>query len=141
MRVQIRRRDEITRIVLRWATPMRILTLAASLTAVALTAGILYYGYKAKPGWMGVANKELWDYLDLLIVPVALAIGVAWLNGAQRKRERAAEEEQQKRERDAEEAQQARERVAEEARRERELAIEEQRSQDAALQTYLDKLT
>jgi hypothetical protein len=24
------------------------------------------------PGWIGVANKRFWDYLDLLIVPAAL---------------------------------------------------------------------
>ena len=49
----------------------------------------------------------LWDWAQLLIVPAALAGGVAWLNWAQRQRERQAEE----------------------ARRKRELEIEKQRAQ------------
>jgi hypothetical protein len=81
--------------------------------------GVLLYGYLAKPGWVGVSDKKLWDYLELLIVPAALAIGVAWLNWAQRTRERKAEESQ----------------------KERQLEIEDQRAQDVALQALLDQLT
>jgi uncharacterized protein YjbI with pentapeptide repeats len=91
---------------------------------------VIIYGYLDRPGWVGVSDKKFWDYLELLIVPAALAIGVAWLNWAQRKRER-----------EAEEAQQERERVAEEARRERELEVESQRAQDEALQAYLDQMS
>jgi hypothetical protein len=75
-------------------------------------------------------DKPLWSWLQLLIVPAALAIGVAWLNWAQRKRER-----------EAEEAQQERERIVEEARRARELEVEDQRAQDAALQAYLSHMS
>jgi hypothetical protein len=38
--------------------------------------GVIVYGYLAKPGWTGVTNKKFWDYLELLIVPAALALGV-----------------------------------------------------------------
>ena len=63
-------------------------------------------------------NISLWDWLELLIVPAALAIGVFWLNRVQREREREAQE----------------------AQRERELEIEDNRSQDAALEAYLDRM-
>jgi uncharacterized protein YjbI with pentapeptide repeats len=80
---------------------------------------VIVYGYVARPGWIGVSGKKFWDYLELLIVPAALAVGVAWLNWAQRKREREAEVAQQR----------------------RELEIQDQRSQDESLQAYLDQLT
>jgi hypothetical protein len=34
--------------------------------------GVIVYGYVARPGWVGVADKKFWDYPDLLIVPAAL---------------------------------------------------------------------
>lgn len=63
-------------------------------------------------------NIALWNWLELLIVPVALAIGGFWLNRVQTERERKAQE----------------------AQRERELKIEDNRSQDAALEAYLDRM-
>jgi uncharacterized protein YjbI with pentapeptide repeats len=75
-------------------------------------------------------DKGLWDWLQLLIVPAALALGVAWLNWTQSQRAR-----------EAQEAQQERERAAEETRRARELEVENQRAQDAALQAYLDQMS
>jgi uncharacterized protein YjbI with pentapeptide repeats len=74
--------------VLRWVV------IIAALAALAAVVGVIIYGLLARPllgrpnpGWIGVANKEVWDWLELLIVPVALAVGVYWLNQAQRKRE------------------------------------------------------
>jgi hypothetical protein len=96
----------------------RWVVVIAALALVLGVVGVLIYGYLAKPGWLGAADKKFWDYLELLIVPTALAIGVAWLNWAQRQRERQAEE----------------------ARRERELEVENQRAQDEALQAYLDQM-
>jgi uncharacterized protein YjbI with pentapeptide repeats len=83
----------------------------------------------------------LWDWAQLLIVPAALAGGVAWLNWAQRQRDRQAEEATREREREAAVAQQERLQSAEEARRKRELEIEKQRAQDEALQAYLDQMS
>jgi membrane protein implicated in regulation of membrane protease activity len=115
-----------------------------AIAAVALIVGIigviLFYGYLARPGWVGVADKKFWDYLELLIVPAALAIGVYLLNRAQSEREREAEEAQQERERVADEARMERQRKAEAAQRERELEVENQRAQDAAIQAYLDQI-
>jgi uncharacterized protein YjbI with pentapeptide repeats len=37
--------------------------------------GTIIYGYAAKPGWVGVADKTLWDWLQLLIIPFVLAVG------------------------------------------------------------------
>jgi uncharacterized protein YjbI with pentapeptide repeats len=86
---------------------------------LAVVVSVIVYGYVARPGWIGVAGKKFWDYLELLIVPAALALGVAWLSWMQRQRER-----------EAEDAQQA-----------HELAVENQRAQDAALQAYLDQMS
>jgi hypothetical protein len=64
-------------------------------------------------------GNTLWDWLELLIAPAVLAGGAIWFNRSQRNRELALEE-----------------RRAEEAR-----TIEERRSQDAALQSYLDQIS
>src|SRR5215213_6563004 len=98
--------------------PWRGTALIAALTLVGIVVVILY-GYLAKPGWVGVSDKKFWDYLELLIVPAALAIGVYWLNRAQSEREHEAQEAQQR----------------------RALDVENQRAQDAALQAYLDQMS
>ena len=103
-------------------------------SALALVVGgvgwILYYGYTTRPGWVGAADKEFWDYLELLFVPAALALGVFWLNRMQEERERKAED-----------AQEERERKAEVDRRKLELEVENQHAQDEALQAYLDQIS
>jgi hypothetical protein len=93
----------------------------AAVLAAAVLLGIIVYGYLDMPGsgWIGVANKKFWNYLDLLIVPAALALGVYWLNRRQNERDQQAEKTQ----------------------RERELEVENRRAQDAALQTYLDQMS
>jgi uncharacterized protein YjbI with pentapeptide repeats len=107
----------------------RWVVLFAALALVGV-AGVIIYGYLERPGWIGVSGKKLWDYLELLIVPAALALGVYWLNQSQHKRDQQAEA-LREREREA----------AEEGRRKRELEVENQRAQDAALQGYLDQMT
>jgi uncharacterized protein YjbI with pentapeptide repeats len=89
--------------------------------ALAIFAGVvivIIYGYLERPGWVGSSGKQFWDYLELLIVPAALALGVYWLNRRQNER-----------------AQQAAD-----AQQERALAVERQRAQDEALQAYLDQM-
>jgi hypothetical protein len=109
----------------------RLQLLRIVFAVLALVVGLIVYSYADWPGsgYMGVGDKKIWDYLDLLIVPAALALGVYWLNRAQSQRER-----------EAEDVQQERELKAEEARRERELEVESKRAQDAALQAYLDQM-
>jgi uncharacterized protein YjbI with pentapeptide repeats len=129
----------------------RWLAVSAALVLTAVV-GVIVYGYLAKPGWIGVSGKQFWDYLDLLIVPAALAIGVYLLNRAlererqaqeaHREREREAEAEQRERERETTEvARRKREREAQAAQTEREIEVESQRAQDAALQAYLDQMS
>jgi hypothetical protein len=93
--------------------------------------GGIVYGYLGLWGSvsLGIANKKVWDWLDLVIVPTALAIAVYELNRAQQERERQAQEDRSERERKAEVAQ-----------KERELEVERQRAQDDALQAYLDQM-
>jgi hypothetical protein len=85
----------------------------AALALAGVVVGVIIYGYLARPAWIGVADKNVWDYLELLIVTAALAIGVAWINRRQSEREREADKARQKR----------------------------QRAEDAALQAYLDQMS
>src|SRR5215216_283686 len=80
---------------------------------------VIIYGYLEKPGWIGVSSKQFWDYLDLLIVPAAIAIGVTVFNWMQSARQSRDEDAQQK----------------------LQLEVENQRAQDAALQAYLDQMS
>jgi uncharacterized protein YjbI with pentapeptide repeats len=104
------------------------------LAAVALAVMIILivYGYLDRPGsgLIGVANKRLWDYLELLIVPAALALGVYRLNRTQNERDQQAEEKRRRRE-SAAQAKQAKQA----------LDLENERQQEAAVQAYLDQLT
>src|SRR4051812_998169 len=68
-------------------------------------------------GW-GFYGRTLFEWQDILIIPIILALGVYLLNLRQTQREREADE----------------------RRRVRELELEEQRAQDAALQAYLDQM-
>jgi uncharacterized protein YjbI with pentapeptide repeats len=72
-----------------------------------------------KESLWGFRGKTVWDWLDLLIVPVFIALSVAALSLLQASAQQRAEE----------------------LRTEREQAIEEQRAQNAALQAYLDQMS
>jgi len=63
--------------------------------------------------------KTLWDWLDLLIIPIVLAIGAWWLNKTEREAEREAAEKR--------------------AETDREIALDRQRQ--ATLQAYYDRMT
>jgi hypothetical protein len=104
-------------------------TAALALSVVAI---VIVYGYLARPRpeWIGVANKNVWDWLDLLVVPAALAIGVYWLNTRQAVRQQQAEDQRP-----------AREEAAQAAQAQQALDVEDQRAQDAALQAYLDQMS
>ncbi len=47
----------------------------AALLAVLAVVGVVVYGYAASSRWVGVADKTLWSWLDLLIIPFVLAVG------------------------------------------------------------------
>jgi uncharacterized protein YjbI with pentapeptide repeats len=91
------------------------------ITLLALAGGLVIYSYTDWPGapYLGIADKKFWDYLELLIVPAALAFGVYWLNRTQDIRQQEADELQQN----------------------RTLETVTQQAQDAALQAYLDQMS
>jgi hypothetical protein len=135
----------------RWQPTRKQLLWAGGITTLAFLL-IVICGYLFGWKWTGLPKKTLWDYLELLIVPAALALGVYWLNrrqeergreaDAERERYRQAQEARREHEREADAAQREREReAAEEGRRQRELEVESQRAQDAALQAYLDQMS
>jgi hypothetical protein len=94
------------------------------LTWLALGAGLFLamciYGYAAKPGWVGVADKTVWDWMELLIVPVVLGGGGFYFTTR---------------------LQNMREQQIEEMRRATDREIAERQSEDAALQDYLQQIT
>lgn len=100
-------------------TPWRIIMVVFGV----LLGLLIGFGYGAEWEFLGVAKdpgyQTLWDWLDLLIVPTAVAIGIFLLDRSQREREQQMED----------------------VRRERELEIENRRAMDAALQAYLDQMS
>jgi hypothetical protein len=78
----------------------------------------------------GFAGKTVWDYLDVFLVPVAVAAATFWLTSQQNRRQRKDED-----------ARRAQEDRVEEAQRKRELAVENERAQDEALESYLDGMS
>src|SRR3712207_4308253 len=82
------------------------------------------------PRWTGFRNKTVWDFLQLLIVPLMLAAIGFWFTAQQDARQQAIEDQR---------AQQAQK--IENQRAEAERALAEQRAQDEALQAYLDQMS
>jgi hypothetical protein len=80
---------------------------------------VVILGYWLKWSWTGFSAKTLWDWLQLLFVPMILAIGGFWLNQIQKSRE---------------------ERTAKQ-RTEDEQRIATDNQHEAALQTYIDKMS
>src|SRR5215212_3295955 len=68
---------------------------------------------------LGVADKTVWDWLDILILPVVLSVGAIGYDNLEKKRDEDREVEQ----------------------RNRALEIEDQHAQAVALQTYLDQMS
>jgi hypothetical protein len=108
--------DESSRSVPLWLVVFAVI-------AVGTVIEVVIFGYLEKPGWVGAANKKFWDYLELLVVPAAVAAGVFLLDRSQRRREQASDRAQREREQDMEDQ-----------RRKRELETENQRAMDDALQ-------
>jgi hypothetical protein len=105
--------------------PRWLVVLAAFLEVLVVVGAII-----AWPKWFGFAERKPWNYLDVFLVPVAVAGATVWLTLAQDKRQHEAEEEQDRRRREDEII-----------RRQIELDVEEQRAQDEALEAYLDEIS
>lgn len=111
----------------------RVLQIVVRAAAALLVAGLLlslWGGYKLGWSWTGFGEytvpdesqqraKTLWDWMELLIIPLVLAGGALWFNRQER------------------EAQRAREKK----RYEREEKLADDRQKEDALQTYLDRMT
>jgi uncharacterized protein YjbI with pentapeptide repeats len=70
-------------------------------------------------GRFGFAGKTVWDYLDVFLVPVAVALATVWFTLWENTRQRKLQAVQQH----------------------LQLEVEKQRAQDAALQAYLDQMS
>lgn len=106
-----------------------------------LAADPLPAGVAATPVVMYDQDKELWDWLQLLLVPLVLAVGGFWLT---RTENRYALELQERREQETQRLEDQRILEARRIEEERILEvrrIEEERAQDAALQAFFDQMT
>ena len=109
-------------------SPIRKLgLLALALAAVVILAALIALGYTQD--WTGFKDfieptgvyhpaKTLWDWLELLVIPIALGLGVWWLNRSERRNELKIAEQR--------------------AQTERQIAAD--RLQEETLQAYLDRL-
>jgi hypothetical protein len=93
-------------------------------------ATITGLGYGLGWAWTGLAIKSAWDWLQLLIIPVLLALGALWFN----RQERRAQNELETRRQESAQA------LAREER-ENDLKIAEDRVREDTLQRYLDRMS
>ncbi len=93
-----------------------IIGIGLLLVAVAV---FVYLGYYFRWRWTGFPQKRLFDWIQILVIPVAVAIGTFVLNRAAKRRDDKAQREQ----------------------REREQAVETERAEEASLQAYLDYIS
>ena len=98
-----------------WKKIRKPLVVIASLVVVIVLLILTGYRYT----WTGFLNKTLWDWLQLLIVPILLAIGGFWLNQIQKSREEKTTEQRGQIER----------------------AIADDNQREAALQVFIDKMS
>jgi uncharacterized protein YjbI with pentapeptide repeats len=95
--------------------PLFVIAVMVFLVAVI----VIVLGYWLRWSWTGFLEKTLWDWLQLLFVPIMLAIGGFWLNQIQKSREERTTQQQ--------------------AELERELTRDNQ--QEILLQAYIDKMS
>jgi len=55
--------------------PLEVAIIIFSLVILIALIIVVIIGYLLKWGWMGLSQKTLWDWLQLLIIPVVLAVG------------------------------------------------------------------
>jgi hypothetical protein len=79
----------------------------------------IYLGYSHQWAWTGFPKKRLFDWIQILVIPIAVAIGTFVLNRAAKRRDDETQKEQ----------------------REREEALETQHAEEAALQEYLNYIS
>ena len=104
--------------------------LSSLLVAVGLLFLLVTVANTVRLGGTGFEPKTLWDWMDLLLVPLVLAIGGWWLNKTQKDSER--EQAEKNREED-------RRRAEQQAELERQIARE--RREQETLEQYFDRMT
>jgi len=109
-----------------------VLAALVVLFTVLISTGILQTGFDEYIPSAANAQraKTFWDWMDLFLVPLALALSAGLFTWVTNRREQEAEERRARAERAAEDRQ------LQETRR-----IERERSREAALQAYLDRMT
>ncbi len=68
-----------------WPRIKRLLGIAIitfSLVILIVLIIVIIIGYLLKWGWTGLSQKTLWDWLQLLIIPLVLAVAVLLFNQA-----------------------------------------------------------
>ncbi len=107
-----------------------IILILVGIVGILILAGIVWLVTGKWPDWTGFIAKILLDLMQLLIIPIGLAIVVYWLNEYSNQRKQAAE---------TEKTRQWETEIAEKrAETERNMATDNR--QEAALQTYLDRM-
>src|SRR5438874_719490 len=66
--------------------PKQLLMLTGIVAACIGVVALIFAGYWFHWVWTGF-NKTLWDWMQLLIIPVALALVAVWFNRIERKNE------------------------------------------------------
>ena len=87
---------------------------------------ILWDGYARGWAWVGISSKTLWDWLQVILVPLTLTSVGIWFT----KREKARDDDQRRTDRDREERY-----------RENEGKLAENRLREATLEAYLDRMS
>ncbi len=109
---------------------------------LALVVLVIIGGYRLHWDWTGFngnikSGKTLWDWMQLLFIPVVLAVAGFWFNHRERKAaEKRADNERKAAERRAEAEQEIEQQRAKSAR-----DIAEGNQQEAALQEYINKMS
>lgn len=115
-------------------------------TYTLLASGLLYgllqlilSGYAVT--WTGFQTKTLWDWMDLLIIPIVLALGAFFLNRSERAVDRENVNKRAELERQIAEERRIEDRKLAEERATLERDIAKDRQQETVLQTYLDRMS
>lgn len=136
-----------------WSQQLSLPVIIGS-SSVLVIGALLVGGYYYRWAWTGLTDyaypkfegvefhqrKTLWDWLQLLIIPIVLAVGGFVFDQAQSDREAVRAEQRAQADRDLAEqhAQTDRDLAAQRAQTDRDIATDNQR--EAALQAYIDKM-
>jgi hypothetical protein len=109
-----------TKQILRWQPSRRqVLWTIGIGSLLAAPVTFVYLGYSLRWTWTGPPQKDLFDWIQVLVIPSAVAVGTFVLNRAAKRRDDATQKQQKAREE----------------------AIQQQHAQDAALEAYLERMT